>query len=481
MAQSPGLGREATAVFYGIVCHGLFAAGVGMMMYQMYFGMSGGFGRLAAPWSVIANLLLVAQFPLAHSLLLTRRGQGLLTRPAPPGLGRDLLPTIYVAVAALQTLLLFSLWTPSGVIWWQARGPAQIVLGLLYLASWLLLARAIWDAGLGLQTGAIGWLAVYHDRRPKYPPMPSGGLFRLCRQPIYLAFTATLWTVSVWTPDQLVLAVTLTAYCLIGPLFKEARFARLFAGEFPAYQKARRYFLPLPLRSTPRNDLSIYDRHAAQWWDGSVRWLRTLQNLVPARLAHFDGIVQWPGKTVLDLGCGGGFMSEALAARGAIVTGIDPASAAIAIAAQHAKISGRTIRYLTGTGEAIPLADASMDIVVCVEVLEHVTDLDAVLAEIKRVLMPGGLFLYDTINRNILARLIVVHVAEDVLRLLPRGTHDPEKFIRPAEMSEKLVALGFSLGPVTGLGPRGINRRFDFTFGVMPASLIMYMSHASKA
>ncbi len=480
MESGTGPERKAVAIAYGLLCHGLFVAGVAMMIFQMYSGMAACFGRLAPPWSSIANFLLLAQFPLAHSFLLTRPGQALLAKLAPAAVARDMAPTTYVIIAALQTLLLFSLWTPSGVIWWQAKGVTLAVLSLLYLASWLLLSKAIWDAGFGLQTGVIGWIAAYLGRRPKYPPMPKSGLFRWCRQPIYLAFTATLWTVPTWTPDQLMLALVLTAYCLIGPLFKEARFKRLFAGEFAAYQAKHRYFLPLPFQPAVRNDLSIYDTYAAQWWDGSVRWLRTLRNLVPARLAHFDRIADWRGKAVLDLGCGGGFMAEALCKRGAVVTGLDPAAEAIAIAERHAAETGNTIRYLTGSGEAIPLASASMDMVVCVDVLEHVANLDRVLAEVQRVLKPGGLFLFDTINRGWLARLVIVHIAEDILGLLPRGTHDPAKFIRPGELTAKLEGLGFSLGPIAGLGPRGLNRRLDFTFGPVPTAGIMYISHARK-
>jgi 2-polyprenyl-6-hydroxyphenyl methylase / 3-demethylubiquinone-9 3-methyltransferase len=233
-------------------------------------------------------------------------------------------------------------------------------------------------------------------------------------------------------------------------------------------------------RPVIRNDLSIYDTFAAHWWDGSVRWLRTLQNLVPARLAHFDTIAAWPGKRVLDLGCGGGFMAEALAARGAEVTGIDPAAGAIAIATRHAAASGRKIRYLTGTGEAIPLADASLDIVVCVDVLEHVTDLDRVLTEVARVLKPGGLFLFDTINRTVLARLTIIWLGEVVLRLLPRGTHDSDKFIAPALLQAKLEALGFAVSRLAGLGPRGLDRRLDFTFGRVPTLQVIYMGHAIR-
>jgi 2-polyprenyl-6-hydroxyphenyl methylase / 3-demethylubiquinone-9 3-methyltransferase len=96
------------------------------------------------------------------------------------------------------------------------------------------------------------------------------------------------------------------------------------------------------------------------------------------------------------------------------------------------------------------------------------------------VLKPGGLFLFDTINRTWLARLVVVWLAEDILRLLPRGTHDPAKFIKPGELLEKLMRSGFETAPLTGLGPRGLTRRFDVTFGTVPTRAILYLSHARK-
>ena len=228
-----------------------------------------------------------------------------------------------------------------------------------------------------------------------------------------------------------------------------------------------------------RNDLSIYRTYAPNWWDGSQRFLRLLHNLVPARLQHFDEIVgTWRGKTVLDLGCGGGFMAEALAQRGASVIAVDPSEAAISAARAHAGAQGLAIDYRVGSGEAIPLSDTHVDCVVCVDVLEHVADLDGVLDEVRRVLKPGGVLLFDTINRTSLAALVIVHLGETVLGLLPRGTHDPAKFIRPAELSAKLEARGLSVGSLVGLGPRGLNRRLDFTFGRLPSVQIMYMGHA---
>ncbi|MEL6913602.1 MAG: bifunctional 2-polyprenyl-6-hydroxyphenol methylase/3-demethylubiquinol 3-O-methyltransferase UbiG [Pseudomonadota bacterium] len=232
-------------------------------------------------------------------------------------------------------------------------------------------------------------------------------------------------------------------------------------------------------KDTLRNDLELYDRVADQWWSDEVRWIRTLKNMVPGRLSYFDTLVNWQGRDVLDLGCAGGFMAEALAERGARVTGIDPAADAIAAAEAHAV--GMGIRYDVGVGEALPYEDASFDHVVCVDVLEHVQDLGQVCREVARVLRPGGTFLFDTINRNILARLAVITAAEDILRLLPKGTHDPAMFIRPGELKDALSAAGLEMQKITGLGPRGLTRRGDPRFGRLPFTFILYMGHATKA
>jgi 2-polyprenyl-6-hydroxyphenyl methylase/3-demethylubiquinone-9 3-methyltransferase len=235
------------------------------------------------------------------------------------------------------------------------------------------------------------------------------------------------------------------------------------------------------MNESVRNDLTIYDAAAERWWSDDIRWVRTLRNMVPGRLRWFDRHMHWADRDVLDLGCAGGFMAEALARRGARVTGIDPASEAIAAAQRHAGEAELDIRYDVGVGEDLPYADASFDVVVCVDVLEHVADLPTVIGEVARVLRPGGTFLYDTINRNALSRLVVVRLAEDILRLLPRGTHDPALFIRPRELSAELEAAGLTPGDTTGLGPRGLNRRGDFVFGPLPSRAIIYMGLARKA
>lgn len=245
-------------------------------------------------------------------------------------------------------------------------------------------------------------------------------------------------------------------------------------------------------RDPNRNDLKIYDDVADQWWSGETAWVRTLANMAPARMRFFDKIVAgsaggseagaggWKGARVLDLGCAGGFMAEDIAKRGAIVSGVDPAAAAIASASRHARESGLEIDYRVGVGEALPYEDASFDHAVCVDVLEHVEDLGKVLDEVRRVLKPGGFFLFDTINRNPIASFVVVTAGESILGLLPKGTHDPAMFIKPSELSAALGQRGFSMGRLKGLGPAGMNRRLDFTFAILPSTMIIYIGSAQR-
>ena len=234
-------------------------------------------------------------------------------------------------------------------------------------------------------------------------------------------------------------------------------------------------------RAQRKNIQTYYDDYGDAWWDGSQKGLKMLANQVRSRLIYFDRVdPQWEGLTVLDLGCGGGFMAEALARRGAQVLGVDPSIPSLMVAKSHAKKSDLDIRHIGGIGEAIPLPDHSVDRVVCVDVLEHVRDVGQVMREIRRVLRPGGLFLFDTVNRNWLSRLTAVTIVEEVLRIIPKGTHDSEKFIRPLEMYAYLRDSGFEADPTTftGMGPVGINRHLDFIFGLLPFTWIMYLGHA---
>src|SRR6476659_3826710 len=140
--------RPVVALCYGIVCHACFVLGVGAMMAAMFFGMSRSLGVLPAPWRWPVNALLLVQFPVVHSLLLTKRGRALLARLAPGGTGATLSSTTYATIASLQVLALFALWTPGGEIWWRPHGAAFLAMTMLYAASWLLLGKAMFDASL---------------------------------------------------------------------------------------------------------------------------------------------------------------------------------------------------------------------------------------------------------------------------------------------------------------------------------------------
>lgn len=232
------------ATSLGIVCHVAFVAGVGIMMVVLFSGMTLALGRVAEPWAFVTNAALLLQFPLLHTALLSRRGSTVLRSLAPGQLGVQLMSTTYALIASIQTGLLFLAWTPSGHVLWRAPYGVFAVFVALYATAWMLLLKAIVDAGFALQTGLLGWRAVVRGEPPAYPPMPTRGLFRWIRQPIYVAFALTLWTVPTITVDGLTVATVLTAYCLIGPLFKEARFRRRFGADFTSYSAVTPYWFP---------------------------------------------------------------------------------------------------------------------------------------------------------------------------------------------------------------------------------------------
>lgn len=244
LSPPPGAGRMAVALTLGVICHALFAAGVLAMIAAMFFGLSESFGTVPWPWAALANAALIVQFPLLHSLLLTGPGGRVLARLIPGPHGGTLATTTYAIIASAQLLALFALWTPSGIVWWRADGAAFWALCAAYAASWLILLKASFDAGAEVQSGALGWLSLLARIRPVFPDMPTQGLFRLIRQPIYVAFALTLWTVPVWTPDQVILAICFTAYCLLAPRRKERRFAARYGDRFLRYRAAVPYVLP---------------------------------------------------------------------------------------------------------------------------------------------------------------------------------------------------------------------------------------------
>ena len=199
-----------------------------------------------------------------------------------------------------------------------------------------------------------------------------------------------------------------------------------------------------------KNDLEFYDLSADNWWQKDAK-IYALYHLNQPRFAFFERYVpSWHGLRALDVGCGGGFSCEFMASRGVDVSGIDQSKKCIVKAQEHAMNNGLTIDYKHGFAEKIPYSDRTFDIVVCVDVLEHVANLEQTISEIYRVLKSGGLFFFDTINRNFKSKLVMILLLEIILQEIPRGIHDWQKFIKPAEISDLMRRIGFTSIDIKG-------------------------------
>lgn len=207
-------------------------------------------------------------------------------------------------------------------------------------------------------------------------------------------------------------------------------------------------------------DNEIYNAPGDIWWadDQPMSLIRTALN--PVRLRYLKKVlgqfgVDPAGKMLADIGCGGGLFAEELARLGAKVVGVDPSARSLETARAHAEATGLVIEYRLGSGEQLPLPAASVDIACCVDVLEHVSDVSAVLRETARILKPGGIYLYDTINRTLFSRIVVIKLFQDwgPTAWAPRNMHHYSQFITPGELHSLLAASGLSDGGHTGITP----------------------------
>ena len=218
---------------------------------------------------------------------------------------------------------------------------------------------------------------------------------------------------------------------------------------------------PNPSANVDAAEVAKFEALAARWWDPHSEF-RPLHEINPLRLDFIDQRVTLAGKNVVDVGCGGGILSEAMAARGANVVGIDMGEAPLAVARLHLLESELKVDYRRIAAEALAQqVPGSFDVVTCLEVLEHVPSPASTIAACAALVRPGGHLFFATLNRNPKSYLFAIIGAEYVLGLLPKGTHEYGKFIRPAEMAGWLREVDLRLEEIIGMSYNPFTRRYS--------------------
>ena len=224
-------------------------------------------------------------------------------------------------------------------------------------------------------------------------------------------------------------------------------------------------------------EISRFESQSHQWWNLRGDF-KALHDINPVRVRYINERASLCGKSVLDIGCGGGILSEAMAAMGATVTGIDRGEAPLNAARHHLLKSGLHVRYMQMTAEALAETCAScFDVVTCLEMLEHVPDPRSVINACKTLVKPGGDVFFATLNRNLKSFVLAIVGAEYLMRLIPRGTHTYRRFIKPAEMTSWLRQAGLVPRNITGMHYNPIFRTCS-----LGANLdINYLVHAKRS
>lgn len=208
-------------------------------------------------------------------------------------------------------------------------------------------------------------------------------------------------------------------------------------------------------------ELEKFGDLAHRWWDPNSEF-KPLHDINPLRLGWIDRSCGLADKRVLDVGCGGGVLSESMAARGADVTGIDLSEKPLTVARLHLLESGHTVDYRQISAEDLAAAQpAGFDVVTCMEMLEHVPDPASTVRACATLVKPGGSVFFSTINRNPKAYLFAVIGAEYLLKLLPRGTHDYTRFLTPAELARCCRDAGLAVGEILGMGYNPLTRTYS--------------------
>ncbi|HLQ26831.1 MAG TPA: bifunctional 2-polyprenyl-6-hydroxyphenol methylase/3-demethylubiquinol 3-O-methyltransferase UbiG [Acidiferrobacterales bacterium] len=235
--------------------------------------------------------------------------------------------------------------------------------------------------------------------------------------------------------------------------------------------------MPAPKQNIDPEEIAKFEALAARWWDPTSEF-KPLHDINPLRLKFIDQRANLNGKRVLDVGCGGGILAEAMAALGAEVTGIDLGQAPLAVAKLHLKESGRQVDYQQISAEDLAQQrPGAFDVVTCLEMLEHVPDPASTVNACSRLLKPGGQVFFSTINRNPKSWLFAIVGAEYVLHLLPRGTHDYMKFIKPSELERWARHAGLTIRELTGMHYNPLTRHYSLGAGV-DVNYFAYAVHA---
>ena len=223
-------------------------------------------------------------------------------------------------------------------------------------------------------------------------------------------------------------------------------------------------------------EIAKFEALAHRWWDRESEF-KPLHDINPLRVNWIDERAPLAGKKVLDIGCGGGILAEAMAQRGAEVTGIDMGEAPLSVAKLHQLESGLNIDYRQITAEQLAEEmPGQFDVVTCLEMLEHVPEPSSIIASCQKLVKPGGQVFFSTINRNPKAYMLAVVGAEYVLKMLPRGTHDFKKFIKPSELGAWARQAGLEIHDLIGLTYNPLFKRYKLENDVD----VNYMMHCSK-
>lgn len=225
-----------------------------------------------------------------------------------------------------------------------------------------------------------------------------------------------------------------------------------------------------------RDEIAKFEALASRWWDKESEF-KPLHDINPLRLNYIDERAPLAGKKVVDVGCGGGILSEGMAQRGAHVLGIDMGEAPLSVARLHGLESGVEVEYKQMTVEALAEKEAgSFDVVTCLEMLEHVPNPASVIAACAKLLKPGGQLFLSTINRNPKAFLFAIVGAEHLLKMLPKGTHEYKKFIKPSELTHYVRQADLDFHDIIGLTYNPLLKNYKLAQDVD----VNYMIHTSK-